>query len=171
MPARPGRHRLIFGFCTSARTFAPRFFQRMPRGIPPCASLEFSATCLLRGLSPPSLVSCWAHIKKAVRINTNGRFKLMRGKGVEPIRPFGHTVLSRARLPVPPPAQKTFSGNKYGWGRIRTFVGRSPTVLQTVTFDRSVTQPSFKEHKLPKIDYSKIIPAGRNRAPFRTEER
>ena len=25
-------------------------------------------------------------------------------KGLEPIRPFGHTVLSRARLPVPPPA-------------------------------------------------------------------
>ena len=31
-------------------------------------------------------------------------FKKLRGKGVEPIRPFGHTVLSRARLPVPPPA-------------------------------------------------------------------
>ena len=29
----------------------------------------------------------------------------------------------------------------YGWGRIRTFVGRSPLVLQTSAFDRSATQP------------------------------
>jgi hypothetical protein len=28
-------------------------------------------------------------------------------KGLEPIRPFGHTVLSRARLPVPPPAHSS----------------------------------------------------------------
>ena len=28
-------------------------------------------------------------------------------KGLEPIRPFGHTVLSRARLQVPPPAHLT----------------------------------------------------------------
>jgi len=38
-PAHPGRQRLLSGFCSSARTFAPRFFQRMPRGVPPCASL------------------------------------------------------------------------------------------------------------------------------------
>src|SRR5579883_1854375 len=28
-----------------------------------------------------------------------------------------------------------------GWGRIRTCVGQGPTVLQTVAFDRSATQP------------------------------
>ena len=31
-PARPGRPRLISGSCSSARDFAPRFFQRFPRG-------------------------------------------------------------------------------------------------------------------------------------------
>jgi len=31
-PARPLRRRLSFGFCASARTFAPRFFQRLPHG-------------------------------------------------------------------------------------------------------------------------------------------
>ena len=63
-PARPGRQRLLFGFCTSARTFATRFFQHTPHGISLCASLEFSATCILGGLAPPSLVSCWAHQKE-----------------------------------------------------------------------------------------------------------
>ncbi len=29
----------------------------------------------------------------------------MGGKGVEPLRTFVHTVLSRTRLPIPPPAQ------------------------------------------------------------------
>lgn len=28
----------------------------------------------------------------------------MGGKGLEPLSPFGHTVLSRTRLPIPPPA-------------------------------------------------------------------
>jgi hypothetical protein len=31
--------------------------------------------------------------------------------------------------------------NMIGWGRIRTFEGRSPLVLQTSAFDRSATQP------------------------------
>ena len=32
MQARPGLKRLASGFCTSTRGFAPRFFQRRPRG-------------------------------------------------------------------------------------------------------------------------------------------
>ena len=33
------RWRLVSGFCSSARTFAPRFLQTPPRGDSPCASL------------------------------------------------------------------------------------------------------------------------------------
>src|SRR5437764_12184493 len=33
------RWRLLSGFCSSARTFAPRFLQTPPRGDSPCASL------------------------------------------------------------------------------------------------------------------------------------
>jgi hypothetical protein len=32
LPARPGRRRLVSGSCSSTRGFAPRFFQRRPRG-------------------------------------------------------------------------------------------------------------------------------------------
>ena len=38
-------------------------------------------------------------------------------------------------------AMLTSRSESGGWGRIRTCVGRSPTVLQTVAFDRSATQP------------------------------
>src|SRR5229473_7966591 len=33
------RWRLVSGFCSSARTFVPRFLQTPPRGDSPCASL------------------------------------------------------------------------------------------------------------------------------------
>lgn len=32
----------------------------------------------------------------------------MGGKGLEPLSPYGHTVLSRTRLPIPPPAHLTY---------------------------------------------------------------
>ncbi len=35
----------------------------------------------------------------------------LREEGFEPSRPCGHTVLSRARLPVPPPARQTILQN------------------------------------------------------------
>ena len=39
----------------------------------------------------------------------NNPKKEMGGKGVEPLRTFVHTVLSRTRLPIPPPAQLDIS--------------------------------------------------------------
>ena len=42
------------------------------------------------------------------RANASGcpDFPLVRERGVEPLRPFGHTDLNRARLPIPPLALK-----------------------------------------------------------------
>ena len=60
LPARPGRHRLISGFCSSARRFVSRFLQRRPRdrhlAVPlgPCDQVP-------GGLSPPSQCPCRAY--------------------------------------------------------------------------------------------------------------
>src|SRR5207249_2408992 len=60
LPARPGRRRLISGFCSSARRFVPRFLQRRPRdrrlAVPlgPCDQVP-------GGLSPPGQCPCRAY--------------------------------------------------------------------------------------------------------------
>ena len=63
MPARPDRHRLISGSCSSARGFAPRFLPTVGR--PSAVALRF-ARCgqLAGGLPPPRSRPCWAHIQK-----------------------------------------------------------------------------------------------------------
>jgi hypothetical protein len=65
----PWPARLLSGFCSSTRGFAPRFFQRQPHdwkhfGSPPGALLGLAASCSSRGLSPPGHAQCWAHKKK-----------------------------------------------------------------------------------------------------------
>jgi hypothetical protein len=61
MPARPGRQRLVSGFCSSAHRFATRFFQPSPHGRGLAVHLG-RYDQLPGGLSPPSHRPCWAHI-------------------------------------------------------------------------------------------------------------
>lgn len=56
----------------------------------------------------------------------------------------GTRTLKAFRPYGPEPYASTSSATRayvYGWDRIRTYVGQGPTVLQTVAFDRSATQP------------------------------
>jgi len=69
LPARPEPPRLLSDSCSSARGFAPRFFQRCPRGSPPCASLVLDAACSHRGFHLTSHAPCWAHQKVEGRVN------------------------------------------------------------------------------------------------------
>jgi len=61
MPARPAWLRLLSGSCSSARSFAPRFLHA---GLAVQRSAVHFARCdqLTRGLSPPGLCPCRAHI-------------------------------------------------------------------------------------------------------------
>ncbi len=66
MPARPGRHRLISGSCSSARRFVPRFLQTLPRG----RALAVPLGCcdqLPGGLPPPSQCPCRAYTQETTR--------------------------------------------------------------------------------------------------------
>ncbi len=59
-PARLGWRRLVSASCSSARGFATRFLQTVPRGS--ALALHFiSSGLVLRGLSPPGHCPCWAH--------------------------------------------------------------------------------------------------------------
>ena len=63
-PARPAGRRLLSGFCSSARGFAPRFLPAFGR--PRAAALRFTRRGqLVGGLPPPRLRPCWAHHRKA----------------------------------------------------------------------------------------------------------
>ena len=67
----------------------------------------------------------------------------MRGKGLEPLkakRPYGPE-------PYASTSSATRANKKNGWDRVRTYVGQSPTVLQTVAFDHSATQPLWVFHR------------------------
>src|SRR2546425_6783339 len=59
---------LVSGSCSSARVFAPRFFQAPPRG-ECCFTLalryDFTSIKLSKGLSPSSCRACSAHKRKA----------------------------------------------------------------------------------------------------------
>jgi hypothetical protein len=60
LPARPARHRLLSGSCSSARSFDPRFLPTLGR--PRAVALHF-ARCdqLATGLTPVRVRPCWAH--------------------------------------------------------------------------------------------------------------
>ena len=68
----------------------------------------------------------------------------------------------------------------FGRSRIRTYVGRSPTVLQTVAFDRSAILPSTNQFLLKqlgtniitKIEHAVIFPRayGKNVYPGTIQE-
>ncbi len=61
---------LISGYCSSARAFAPRFFQAPPRGecdFTLALRYDFTSIRLSKGLSPSSCQACSAHNKKARR--------------------------------------------------------------------------------------------------------
>src|SRR5580698_5836926 len=60
----PGTVGLQSGSCSSARVFAPRFFQTSPRGSVLALRYHFASIRLGRGLSPPSDRTCSAHNKK-----------------------------------------------------------------------------------------------------------
>jgi tetratricopeptide (TPR) repeat protein len=65
LPARPGRHRLLSGSCSSARNFAPRFLPTLGR--PHAVALHFThCDQLVTGLAPVRVRPCWAHNKSAV---------------------------------------------------------------------------------------------------------
>jgi len=56
------RHsRLTSGFCTSARVFAPRFFQTPPHDDALALRYHFTSIRLWEGLSPSSCWTCSAH--------------------------------------------------------------------------------------------------------------
>lgn len=94
LPTRPGRPRLGSGFCTSARSFAPRCLQTV--GHPSALALHFSRCDLLEGgLSPPRMCPCRAYIgigaaanradrspptPPGIRVRT-GRFTRLRSSG------------------------------------------------------------------------------------------
>src|SRR6266481_2366814 len=61
----PGTVGLISSSCSSARVFAPRFFQTSPRDDDLALHKPFSSFKMGRGLSPPSYRTCSAHQKKA----------------------------------------------------------------------------------------------------------
>ncbi len=63
---------LISGSCTSARAFAPRFFQTPPRGDALALRYDFTSIRLSRGLSPPSCRTCSAHLVLAPFAETKG---------------------------------------------------------------------------------------------------
>ena len=64
LPARPRRHRLISGFCSSARAFAPRFLPTVGR--PSAVALRLDHYGLFSGgLTPPRCRPCRAHKQKA----------------------------------------------------------------------------------------------------------
>src|SRR5207245_5671230 len=65
MPDRPGRHRLLSGSCSSARSFAPRFLPTLGR--PHAVALHF-VRCdqLTAGLAPARVRPCWAHMRKTL---------------------------------------------------------------------------------------------------------
>src|SRR6185295_7234972 len=52
------------GSCTSARAFAPRFFQTLRRRNALALRYDFTSIRLSRGLSPPSCRTCSAHKQK-----------------------------------------------------------------------------------------------------------
>ena len=87
VPARPVRHRLISGFCSSAHGFAPRFLPTFSH--PYAVALRF-VRCgqLTGGLAPPRLRPCWAYKKRgslsASLLRCSGTRKLLAGsyKGV-----------------------------------------------------------------------------------------
>src|SRR5690348_9758233 len=61
---------LISGSCSSARAFAPRFFQAPPRGecyFTLALRYDFTSIWLSKGLSPSSCRACSAHNKKWAR--------------------------------------------------------------------------------------------------------
>ena len=61
--ARPARHRLGSGSCTSARSFATRFLPTVGR--PSAVAVRFDRDDLLStGLAPARQRPCWAHQKK-----------------------------------------------------------------------------------------------------------
>src|SRR5882762_8687500 len=64
---------LLSGSCSSARVFAPRFFQAPPRG-ECCFTLalryDFTSIKLSKGLSPPNCRTCSAH-KENLRRSVN----------------------------------------------------------------------------------------------------
>jgi hypothetical protein len=55
----PPHHHASYPIPVRRLAVAPRFFQRLPRGSSPCASLVLDPACSHRGLSPPSHASCW----------------------------------------------------------------------------------------------------------------
>src|SRR5436190_11341137 len=60
----PGTVCLGSGSCTSARTFAPRFFQTPPRDDALALRYDFTSIRLSKGLSPSSCRTCSAHKKR-----------------------------------------------------------------------------------------------------------
>ena len=63
MPARPDRLRLLFGSCSSARRFAPRFLPTVCHHS--AVALHFVRRGQLTGgLAPPRVRPCWAHKAK-----------------------------------------------------------------------------------------------------------
>src|ERR1019366_9394300 len=56
---------LVSGSCSSARIFAPRFFQTTPHNVAFALRYPFSSTRMGRGLPPPSCQTCSAHNKRA----------------------------------------------------------------------------------------------------------
>jgi len=71
--ARPDRHRLISGSCSSARGFAPRFLPTLGR--PHAVALHF-VRCgqLTMGLAPTRLRPCWAHKENGRRDDRSAVF-------------------------------------------------------------------------------------------------
>src|SRR6202041_624899 len=60
----PGNVGLLSSSCPSARVFATRFFQTLPRGSALALCYHFASIRLQRGLAPPSHRACSAHNKK-----------------------------------------------------------------------------------------------------------
>src|SRR5436190_5796749 len=66
----PGTVCLGSGSCTSARAFAPRFFQTPPRDDALALRYDFTSIRLSKGLSPSSCRTCSAHTAKGRSLRT-----------------------------------------------------------------------------------------------------
>jgi hypothetical protein len=70
---------------------------------------------------------------------------MVRGAGIEPARPFGHSILSAAWLPITTPAREYMLG---GADRIRTGLERFCRPLR----NQSATAPHLKSYYSLRYD-------------------
>ena len=121
---------LISGFCTSARTFAPRFFQTPPHGDALALRYDFTSIRLSRGLSPPSCRTCSAHENSPRRKpwENIGSSSLAPERGVRPAwrRSRASTCASCSSPTKPRPTDSSAGGmlSDYMFVRLHSFLCR-----------------------------------------------